>query len=1214
MLLCDSICFKKFIHVLIYFDTEKHSGFGYSSFMYLGSYYNRLALFLLWALVFASPFAEAKEVFIDSESSSVCDTDTECNKTIGYTEQGEKEVDSDATPSVNSKLDKTMIEPISGEDPMLLRLRDDLRALTQGDIPLSIDIDALFNIRLDNPHNVSAELASLPEEIALLEERVRKATKAVSEVEESEPPIERSMELDTPPVAPVPPEVPTPPVKPAPGLRAKDLGGESPRAYYKRLLSEYDEKLAVYEQLQTDFLAAQETYNTQLQALTEKEMQFQTAVVARTERIKKAEALLRFEESSAKLRLEIARMRRNYLTATSLLLGRFPTPALTAFQSLNQKRAALHARSDALRSLRDAASALLDRIRILRDRTAAGALIGFQVKQDELSQVIDSDIRSLNERIETAGALAESLHKTAIALEEEGKASRKAVLAAALRSDQVGFFDEAFFAALKRTRKAAKTHIGTVVSDADINIVLHTLSNSLPSPSSISAVADAENALQTSRAGVERLDKILDTASSIEERHVQAFARELVTVYSALASDEAKSRAYSLSASLLDDFASDLHMIQSDLSMWFEARTSALKDIPEALRSPNGRLRIVRIFSGIFLIFLLLAIRHYVKSKISILLVRLARHQAFRGKAGTLVRVAVFWTALVPTLLTAIFGYALLALIGFDYPEIRILEVALRWTILYFVLRQIIYGLTQRERRGRPPLIEMQPSNALLLSKTYARLGLFLILMSAVHEWTTEWLGTGSLSMVVRLMSYVWLGGWTVWALFAWRKPLAVSCEQISPENSRRLVFSKWIGTHRVGVFATPILLAWRVPSALHKTMKKLLAEGGLLSYFRARTLRRISRRSQSEAPRPVSSDLPKPYICSFPLYPLQGEEGEVLLPRRASTTVAIGQVNRWQETKQDGSLVLIGEKGMGKTTFLALLEKEIVDIPVKRHTLKRKMRSAKMLIDNLGSAFGLEVPQNVDALAKFLNEGPEQVILLDEAHNVFLRIVDGFEPVDTLVNLVDLTSEKIFWVLVFNRYSWSFLTKADRRVLSFRKQHHLPSWSQAELQELVAARNRRSGITVEFDEVLLDDNTDSNDSFELINSAEGFFRLLYETSRGNPRTATFLWLRSLTRISDKRLRAGLIREESAELLSKIDGEMLFGLASMAQHENLSINELHQTLNISYEDAAQAVRYLLENGILEPKHSDPKRMTLSPRFYHQVLRVLRDRNLLYLEN
>ncbi len=551
---------------------------------------------------------------------------------------------------------------------------------------------------------------------------------------------------------------------------------------------------------------------------------------------------------------------------------------------------------------------------------------------------------------------------------------------------------------------------------------------------------------------------------------------------------------------------------------------------------------------------------------------------------------------------------------GFDYPEVRIAEVAFRWGMLYYFGRQVLRGLTARESRGRPPLLELSESNARLAAATYARLGLFPALIAAVNEWTSEWLGTGSLSMIMRLFALGWAGVWALWAVLAWRKPLATACAKLSPEGSLRRRNAEFVTRHFIGFVFTPVFFLWVLGAGIARGLRRLLAQGGLLSYLRARALRRMSRKTQSEAPGPVASALPEQYTRQFPLYPLQGEEGEVLLPRRAAMTSAAGQIERWRNTRQDGSLVLIGEKGIGKTTFLALLEKSLPDILITRHTFKRKLRTQEGLLEELGEAFGLETPKNIGVLARHLNDGPERVVLLDEAHNVFLRVVDGFQPVDALVSLVDFTSKKVFWVLVFNKYSWAFLTRANRHVQSFRKQLRLAPWSQAELQDLVARRNKRSGIAVEFDEVLLDAESSSTGGFELISSAEGFFRLLFETSRGNPRTATYLWLKALTRISDQRLRAGLIREEPVDTVSKLDTELLFALASFAQHENLSFGELHQALHISLDEAAQAGRFLLECGILEQKHSDPTRMTLSPRFHHQVLKVLKDKNLLYTED
>ena len=76
---------------------------------------------------------------------------------------------------------------------------------------------------------------------------------------------------------------------------------------------------------------------------------------------------------------------------------------------------------------------------------------------------------------------------------------------------------------------------------------------------------------------------------------------------------------------------------------------------------------------------------------------------------------------------------------------------------------------------------------------------------------------------------------------------------------------------------------------------------------------------------------------------------------------------------------------------------------------------------------------------------------------------------------------------------------------------------------------------------------------------------------------------------------------------------LLFTLAAVCQHENLSMAELREVINVSADFAGFAIRFLLEFELLEPKHTDPGRLTLAPRYYPQVLKVLRQNHLLFEE-
>ncbi len=1032
------------------------------------------------------------------------------------------------------------------------------------------------------------------------------------------PPIMPPDMLASKPEPPVEPEMPTPPVKPSRAdlrafLKEGKAGTESdPRVLYKQALAQYARDDESYRTALQEYQAGTASFEEAMLRYQEADSVYQAGVAERAKTIAAQVAALRTELTDIQNRVAIDRLRFAYFQSLVGILDRLTEPGLEMFQSLKSPRTVLRKRAETIEQLSSAAAALLGRARVLSRRADAESLVGFQVQRNELSNNLSEEIQSFEHRIEKGRLLAAALTSLAEEIEADSREQRLHIMVSAQRKDVVLLMDQTFETKLRESRRAAGMSAGFPVTDRDLVDLQERLNALIPRPKSISTVSDGEEALLATRATGEQLDKILDAIPLGLDRYRQAYQREVVTIYSSLASDEVRDRAYSFSYAFVEDFVADMDLLRVDLSLWAEGRLNGVSNVSDSIRNREGRIRIARVGGGLVLILLLVIMRKSIRRRTARIILRLLNLKSFKKRAGLVVRLTVFFLALMPIALVAGSGYALLYLIGIEYSEVRIVEIAFRWGLVYFVGRQIVSGLTRHERSGRPPLLEISRENFELLRLTYARLGLFLVIIAAADEWSREWMGTGSLNTMVRFVMSGWLGIWMLWAMFAWRRSMARACLDLFQDKSAIRRVALFTESHLAGVVLTPLLFLLLASSALGRVTRRLLAEGNLLAYLRAKALRRLSRKTQVSESIVPSLDLPGQYIAQFPLYPLHGEEGEVLLPRKPQMDSVLQQIAHWRVAKQDGSLVIVGEKGIGKTTFLALLEREISGIRTTRHVFARKLRSEQELLAEMCRPLGLG-ETDLDGLARHFNGQEPQVVLLDEAHNIFLRTVDGFRAVDALVSLVDATSDKVFWVLVFNSYSWSFLTKANRHVRAFRRVLKLPPWSQAELKELVARRNDRSGLTVEFDEVLLDAETSSTGGFELIDSADGFFRLLWEASRGNPRVATYLWLNALTTVSAKRVRVGLIREENSDFLAGLDAVMLFVLASMTQHENLSFEELGRALNVSGDEAVHAGRYLLEYGLLEPKHTDANRFTLAPRFHQQVLRTLRVRHLLYME-
>jgi hypothetical protein len=163
----------------------------------------------------------------------------------------------------------------------------------------------------------------------------------------------------------------------------------------------------------------------------------------------------------------------------------------------------------------------------------------------------------------------------------------------------------------------------------------------------------------------------------------------------------------------------------------------------------------------------------------------------------------------------------------------------------------------------------------------------------------------------------------------------------------------------------------------------------------------------------------------------------------------------------------------------------------------------------------------------------------------------------------------------------------------------------------MIRLRNKQTGFELEFDEVLLSDEKVGSAGFELIEEADGYFRMLWESSGGNPRIATKLWLSSLAPHSEGVLRVGMFRDPSTEVLSELQDDLIFALAAVCQHENLSASELAVVLNVPEEFARFATQFLLESGFLDPKDATGERVTLSADYYRVVLKVLKNKHLLF---
>jgi hypothetical protein len=918
-----------------------------------------------------------------------------------------------------------------------------------------------------------------------------------------------------------------------------------------------------------------------------------------------ADATPEVEGAALEARRAVAEARLVYLGALVERLRAMPEAARRILPGVAEPRTALRERAAATTALADALAELAGRLDDLSLRLASGTLVGFRAEAREQAERLRSAAEVVGVRSERLHAVADGELRLAGSLEAEARALRREFFVTLLAPDREARMDGLFLSHIAEQRRLQRS------MDVDLagvdRIALEELrvvvSDTLSRPEQIGTVALASRMAETLGEAIARVDAAIDASRNAQDGWRLAYENEVVTILSAQISASVRREAYAFSNSMLRDVRSEAVLA------WERTRESWQG---WRLGAESGLGWLLRLFGLAAVVGVWWAALRYTGSTVTRALRAAAR--AASGRFGVRIGTLVRWSGLLQSMLPALLVYpalrAWIAILGESGSTAELVSAVGMPFFWYAMGRQLLLGLTQRITWGRPALIEVSSAKLPALRRTYARLGLIVAAAAALDGIARIVIGEGVIVLLVDGLALSWVVVWAAWEALEWRPELAEAWQAMLPETGARLERSlaEWMLQSRLGFLLSPYVVARGLVIWMAGVVVEISHRTDLAELIAARRLRRAAAKNEDVNP-PVEA-VPEAYLREFPLRPILGEDDALLLPRHATVSEIVSQIEHWRDAKSEGSIALIGEKGSGKTTLAALVARQVDDPVVVEHTLRGKPADEEALFRELLPSLPVNGATDLREWIDGLCAGPERVVLLDEAHNVFLRTVGGYRAYDALVDLVNATSSRIFWVLLFNNFTWRFLNESRSRQHFFRKLITVPSWSADELRDLIRRRNKQTGFEVEFDEMLLAGER-GEAGLELVEGADGYFRLLRETSGGNPRIATRLWLSSLSVVSDKKLRVSAFREPSSSALDGMSDELLFALAAISQHENLSTDELRRVLNVSEGLARFAVQFLSEAGLIVTKDGSADRFTLAANFYRQTLRALRQKHLLF---
>jgi len=334
-----------------------------------------------------------------------------------------------------------------------------------------------------------------------------------------------------------------------------------------------------------------------------------------------------------------------------------------------------------------------------------------------------------------------------------------------------------------------------------------------------------------------------------------------------------------------------------------------------------------------------------------------------------------------------------------------------------------------------------------------------------------------------------------------------------------------------------------------------------------------------------VYQQLPMIYRRLFRLEPVQDPR---FLVGRDAEMAALGEARERWDAGKAVSVVLVGERGSGKTSLLnCAIVRVLADAKPVRASFSERVLDAARIDAFLRRALAL--PEDTDLLDALQRE--RRVILIEEVERTFLRSVDGFHGLRRLLSLVTDSCRTTLWVLCLNQLAFKFLDASIGMRQCFSHRINAMSVEPEHLRNAILLRHNLSGLRLRFAQP-----PSRHPLLERLRrplgierrAREVFFDTLYEQSEGVFRSAFELWHRYIESAHGGVLRMRFPDPVGADpLITGLDRQDLFTLQAVLQHGSLTPGECARVFCVAENTARARLDALVDRGILEREPAAP---------------------------
>ncbi len=301
--------------------------------------------------------------------------------------------------------------------------------------------------------------------------------------------------------------------------------------------------------------------------------------------------------------------------------------------------------------------------------------------------------------------------------------------------------------------------------------------------------------------------------------------------------------------------------------------------------------------------------------------------------------------------------------------------------------------------------------------------------------------------------------------------------------------------------------------------------------------------------------------------------------------------------------MVIIGEKGSGKTTFI------------------NKFLKTKAKTENVFQLDLLAINKNPADLYQYILEktqldkpvpGEKKIVVLDGFERLYEARINGFEFLRKFFKIISDTQKDIFWIVAVHNISWNIFNKSIEAANYFDYHIYMNELDIEELNKLIESRHKLSGYPLVFAEkqkkksLLSAKAGDWEEQQKLLRTA--YFNELNKRVQGNILQTFIYWMRSASLLDNRTIQIDSENNLDYTFVRNISAEKLILLKDILIHNGLDVNRMAKISRREIPEVELQVQQLVDDAILTNSEGV---LFITPVVYKQIIKHLENINLIH---